>query len=156
MNRKFYLINGHVSTRKIAQQSVQRTAGSLRQSQAVFYALPFFQLDGFAVPVPAQVTQTVGRLECQLKTIQPDSLFDRFINNYIKESNEYKNFRNPCFGHEFGNFKLQPGSVAWTDGNPNVYQNLNSHCYKHAYKHTYKHTYKNTHEHPHTNSNTAN
>jgi hypothetical protein len=31
--------------------------------QAVFYALAFFQLDGFAVPAPAQVTPTVGRLE---------------------------------------------------------------------------------------------
>jgi DNA-binding CsgD family transcriptional regulator len=36
--------------------------GILRQSQAVFYALAFFWLDGFAVPAPAQVTQTVGRL----------------------------------------------------------------------------------------------
>jgi hypothetical protein len=38
---------------------VHLTLGSLRQSQAVFYALAFFQLDGFAVPAPAQVTQTV-------------------------------------------------------------------------------------------------
>ena len=36
------------------------TLGILRQSQAVFYALSFFWLDGFAVPAPAQVTQTVG------------------------------------------------------------------------------------------------
>jgi hypothetical protein len=28
----------------------------LRQSQAVFYALAFFWLDGFAVPAPAQVS----------------------------------------------------------------------------------------------------
>jgi hypothetical protein len=39
---------------------VHLTLGILRQSQAVFYALSFFQLDGFAVPAPAQVTQTVG------------------------------------------------------------------------------------------------
>jgi hypothetical protein len=39
---------------------VHPTLGSLRQSQAVFYALLFFQLDGFAVPAPARVTQTVG------------------------------------------------------------------------------------------------
>jgi hypothetical protein len=45
-----------------AQQSVHLTLGILRQSQAVFYALSFFQLDGFAVPAPAQVTQTVGLL----------------------------------------------------------------------------------------------
>jgi hypothetical protein len=39
---------------------VHLTLGILRKSQAVFYALSFFQLDGFAVPAPAQVTQTVG------------------------------------------------------------------------------------------------
>jgi hypothetical protein len=44
---------------KAAEQSVHLTLGILRQSQAVFYALAFFQLDGFAVPAPAQVTQTV-------------------------------------------------------------------------------------------------
>jgi hypothetical protein len=46
---------------RTAQQSVHLTLGILRQSQAVFYALSFFQLDGFAVPAPAQVTQTVGQ-----------------------------------------------------------------------------------------------
>jgi len=40
---------------------VHLTLGSLRKSQAVSYAFSFFQLDGFAVPAPAQVTQTVGR-----------------------------------------------------------------------------------------------
>ncbi|MFN8382466.1 MAG: hypothetical protein U0V02_11020 [Anaerolineales bacterium] len=44
----------------IAQQSVHLTLGILPQSQAVFYALSFFWLDGFAVPAPAQVTQSVG------------------------------------------------------------------------------------------------
>jgi len=39
---------------------VHLTLGILRQSQAVFYAFSFFWLDGFAVPAPAQVTQTVG------------------------------------------------------------------------------------------------
>jgi hypothetical protein len=38
-------------------------AGDSAQSQAVFYALSFFQLDGFAVPAPAQVTQTVEAVE---------------------------------------------------------------------------------------------
>jgi len=47
---------------KTAQQSVHLTLGTLPQSQAVSYALSFFWLDGFAVPAPAQVTQTVGRL----------------------------------------------------------------------------------------------
>jgi hypothetical protein len=36
-----------------AQQSVHLTLGSLRKSQAVSYALSFFQLDGFAVPSPS-------------------------------------------------------------------------------------------------------
>jgi hypothetical protein len=45
-----------------AQQSVHLTLGILRKSQAVFYASAFSQSDGFAVPAPAQVTQTVGRL----------------------------------------------------------------------------------------------
>ena len=45
-----------------AQQSVHLTLGILPVFQAVSYALAFFWLDGFAVPVPAQVTQAVGRL----------------------------------------------------------------------------------------------
>jgi hypothetical protein len=47
---------------KATQQSVHLTLGSLRKSQAVFHALSFFWLDGFAVPAPAQVTQTVSPL----------------------------------------------------------------------------------------------
>jgi hypothetical protein len=45
---------------KSAQQSMRLTLGILRQSQAVFYALAFFQLDGFAVFTHMQVTQTVS------------------------------------------------------------------------------------------------
>jgi len=40
---------------------VHLTLGILRKSQAVSYAFSFFWSDGFAVPTPAQVTQTVGR-----------------------------------------------------------------------------------------------
>jgi len=40
---------------------VHLTLGILRKSQAVSHALSFFWLDGFAVPAPAQVTQTVGQ-----------------------------------------------------------------------------------------------
>jgi hypothetical protein len=47
---------------RAAQQSVHLTLGILWQSQAFSYALAFFWLDGFAVPAPAQVTQTVGLL----------------------------------------------------------------------------------------------
>ncbi|MFZ5878553.1 MAG: hypothetical protein ACOY0R_04225, partial [Chloroflexota bacterium] len=36
------------------------TLGILRTSQAVFYALSFFWLDGFAVPAPAQVPINAG------------------------------------------------------------------------------------------------
>ena len=46
---------------KTAQQSVHLMLGILCKSQAVFYAFSFFWLDGFAVPGPAQVTQTVQR-----------------------------------------------------------------------------------------------
>jgi hypothetical protein len=46
---------------KAAEHSVHLTLGILRTSQAVSHALSFFWLDGFAVPAPAQVTQTVGR-----------------------------------------------------------------------------------------------
>jgi hypothetical protein len=59
-----YLCNWHkkrVLKSRACQQSVHLTLGILRKSQAVSYALPFFQLDGFAVPAPAQVTQTVGQ-----------------------------------------------------------------------------------------------
>ena len=48
-------------SKQVAQQSVHLTLGILRTLQAVFYAVTFFWLDGFAVPAPAQVTQTVGR-----------------------------------------------------------------------------------------------
>ncbi|HNE06508.1 MAG TPA: hypothetical protein PLT08_18410, partial [Anaerolineales bacterium] len=41
---------------------VHLTLGILRLSQAVSYALAFFWSDGFAVPAPAQVTQTVSPL----------------------------------------------------------------------------------------------
>ena len=42
--------------------SLEARSPDLRRFQAVFYALAFFWLDGFAVPAPARVTQTVGRL----------------------------------------------------------------------------------------------
>jgi hypothetical protein len=48
---------------------VHLTLGILRQSQAFFYALAFFGSDGFAVPAPAQVTQTVGQLQYSNKCI---------------------------------------------------------------------------------------
>jgi hypothetical protein len=40
-------------SKQVAQQSVHLTLGILRTSQAVFYALSFFWLDGFAVPHPS-------------------------------------------------------------------------------------------------------
>jgi len=59
------VINQRVS-HKASQQSVHLTLGILRTSQAVFYALSFFKSDGFAVPAPAQVTQTVSLPLAQL------------------------------------------------------------------------------------------
>lgn len=44
-----------------AQQSVHLTLGSLAKISGIFLALAFFQLDSFAVPAPAQVTQSVRR-----------------------------------------------------------------------------------------------
>jgi len=41
---------------------VHLTLGILRKSQAFSHAFSFFQSDGFAVPAPAQVTQTVSLL----------------------------------------------------------------------------------------------
>jgi len=37
-------------------------AGDSAHISSIFHALSFFWLDGFAVPAPAQVTQTVGLL----------------------------------------------------------------------------------------------
>jgi hypothetical protein len=58
----YVLLSSQVLCKNRAQQSVHLTLGILRTSQAVPYALAFFWLDGFAVPAPAQVTQTVGLL----------------------------------------------------------------------------------------------
>lgn len=41
--------------------------GILRHPQAVFYALAFFQSDGFAAPTPARVTHTFGRLHLEFE-----------------------------------------------------------------------------------------
>jgi hypothetical protein len=49
---------------------VHLTLGILRTSQAVFYAFSFFWLDGFAVPAPAQVTQTVSPFLAKQKNYQ--------------------------------------------------------------------------------------
>jgi len=54
---KFIKIN---VLQKTAQQSEHLTLGILRKSQAVLHASSFFWLGGFAVPAPAQVTQTVS------------------------------------------------------------------------------------------------
>ncbi|MCK6463131.1 MAG: hypothetical protein L6Q29_04950 [Candidatus Pacebacteria bacterium] len=50
------------------------TLGILRTSQAVSHALAFFWLDGFAVPAPAQVTQTVRRFHSSARRIIQDNL----------------------------------------------------------------------------------
>jgi len=50
--------------------------GGVRASQAVFYALSFFWLDGFAVPTPARVTQTVGLASQEKQYLQEKSKLD--------------------------------------------------------------------------------
>jgi hypothetical protein len=45
-----------------------KTLGILYESQSGSYALAFLQLDGFAVPAPAQVTQTVRPFRLQVPT----------------------------------------------------------------------------------------
>jgi hypothetical protein len=60
---------------------VHLTLGSLRKSQAVFYALSFFWLDDFAVPAPAQVTQTVETVE---KVPFQILIFEKWVRNIEK------------------------------------------------------------------------
>jgi hypothetical protein len=80
---------------------VHLTLGILRQSQAVSYAFSFFQLGGFAVPAPAQVTQTVRCFMTHIKipvtTIDgtawvkvtwPDDAIGLVLNPKIIRSNE--------------------------------------------------------------------
>jgi hypothetical protein len=46
---------------------VQLTLGILAKISGSFLALAFSQLDGFAVPAPAQLTQSVMLLPCRNK-----------------------------------------------------------------------------------------
>ena len=46
---------------------VHLTLGILAKISSIFHALSFFWLDGFAVPAPAQVTQTVRLLYAQIE-----------------------------------------------------------------------------------------
>jgi hypothetical protein len=64
---------------------VHPTLGILRKSQAVFYALAFFWLDGFAVPAPAQVTQTVG-WQRRRASAKPYLFRKLRFNNWLKNS----------------------------------------------------------------------
>ena len=60
MNGKVFEINSRPTQRA-------PDAGDSAYIPSIFHALAFFQLDGFAVPAPAQVTQTVGRLSMKLQ-----------------------------------------------------------------------------------------
>jgi hypothetical protein len=64
---------------------VHLTLGILRTSQAVFYTLSFFWLDGFAVPAPAQVTQTVG-WQRRRASAKPYLFRKLRFNNWLKNS----------------------------------------------------------------------
>ncbi len=61
------------------------TLGILRKSQAVSHALSFFRSDGFAVPAPAQVTQTVSpSLEIKVaRGINPIMLDNLYNSNKV-------------------------------------------------------------------------
>ncbi len=48
--------------RRLTTSAPDAGALRVRKTQAVSHALSFFWLDGFAVPAPAQVTQTVRQL----------------------------------------------------------------------------------------------
>jgi hypothetical protein len=51
------------------QQSVHLTLGILRTSQAVFYTLSFFWLDGFAVPHPSAGNANRWAVPCKMFSI---------------------------------------------------------------------------------------
>jgi hypothetical protein len=63
------------------------TLGILRTSQAVFYAVAFFWLDGFAVPALAQVTQTVGRLTSKSARQTFNNQLDKVFNKENMDNN---------------------------------------------------------------------
>ena len=77
------------------------TLGILRTSQAVFYALPLFQLDGFAVPAlvvepvetqrryPQGKPQTVGQAfeKIQIKKLSMDK--DKILNSRLSMAMEF-------------------------------------------------------------------
>jgi hypothetical protein len=65
----YYFSANESSSQNAAQQSVHPTLGILPRFQAFFYAFSFFQLDGFAIPAPARVTQTVGRFVVDINFI---------------------------------------------------------------------------------------
>jgi bifunctional DNase/RNase len=70
---------------------VHLTLGIQRQSQAVFYALSFFWLDGFAVPAPAQVMQTVGRwqtIQTRTNLVQTMQMINAVIDSVRKPEEE--------------------------------------------------------------------
>jgi hypothetical protein len=60
---------------------VHPTLGILARFQAFFYALAFFWLDGFAVPAPARVTQTVGLLNKFCATISGSKDEESLVNH---------------------------------------------------------------------------
>ncbi len=87
MNRQSSLHNGSESSKTATQQSVHPTLGSLRSSQAFFYALPFFPSDGVPPPAPARVTQTVRQPKCKNKIVFESQV--RFFVEFRKTNSSF-------------------------------------------------------------------
>jgi hypothetical protein len=81
---------------------VHLTLGILRTSQAVTHALAFFWLDGFAVPAPAQVTQTVGLTSHKTKYVFDSASFDFGEGKFV--------FAAALFKQRFGSVFFQQAS----------------------------------------------
>ena len=77
--------------------------GDSAQIPSFFYAISFLKLDGFDVPAPAQVTQTVGRQESD-KIIMDEVLFkspNTLIVGHLKKEGEIR------FGPSFYSLFIQ-------------------------------------------------
>jgi hypothetical protein len=94
---------------------VHLTLGILRTSQAVFYALAFFWLDGFAVPAPAQVTQTV-RPHVFLLGVKKSLLFNKRYLSLLAIRFSLQSFFLRCHSFSLAFFSLLvfSSSITWS------------------------------------------
>jgi hypothetical protein len=73
---------------------VHLTLGILRTSQAVFYALSFFWLDGFAVPTPSAGNANRWAVPCKAKGKEQHKIFVNcdMVFFEIEKGNQWQNF----------------------------------------------------------------